>query len=109
MSQYEEDYNKAMAKVAAWFKEHRGRELCRFERIKNPKSKRPMIHAFLVLDDLVPGDKEFLQIEPEFYDSGGGLTLYLESEDYVAMTEDHVIELLRCGINYDHGWDTLIY
>jgi len=78
-------------------------EFLEFELIELPRSKRPDLHAFLLLDDLVPGcrdmvcaaehDKFFIDVSPD---------------DLAAVaTEDQIKELVRCGIRYDSDTDSL--
>jgi hypothetical protein len=78
-------------------------EYLKFERIENPRSKRPDLHAFLLLDELVPGttdmvsaaehDEFFLEVDPE--------------ELAKVATEDHIRDLHRCGVRYDESVNSL--
>lgn len=73
-------------------------EFLRFERVSQKLSSRPDVHAFLLLDQLIPGsdcdmvaaaehDEIFLAPEPE--------------ELAMVATPEIVIELHRCGVRYD--------
>jgi hypothetical protein len=74
-----------------------------FEGIENKRSRRPDIHAFLLLDELVPGradmvcaaehDEIFLEVNPD--------------DLAKAATEDHVLELIRCGVRWSSEGDSL--
>jgi hypothetical protein len=86
------------------FEQH-DREFLKFERIQNRRSNRPDIHAFLLLDQLVPDDKE-----RDIISSAGHDEIYLQPDvDTLAsvITEDQVIELIRCGVRYDSTYDSL--
>lgn len=78
-------------------------EFLKFDRIENPRSKRPDLHAFLLLDELVPGtsdmiaaaehDEFFIQVSPEALAK--------------VATVEQVRELSRCGVRYDSSNDSL--
>ena len=88
--------------MAKLFDKHNGEHL-KFERVERRFSSRPDLHAFLLLEDLVPGDdyivsaaehdKTYLGVDP--------------SDLARAVTEDQVVELLRCGVLYDEEEDSL--
>jgi hypothetical protein len=72
-------------------------ELLEFSRIENPLSKRPDLCAFLLLDKLVPGNRDIVG------DAGHdeiGLDVDLEALAEAA-TEEDIITLIRCGVRYD--------
>ena len=78
-------------------------EHCQFDRVKNKLSHRPDLHAFNLLDKLVPGtgdivgaachDQIWLSVEPE--------------ELAMVATEDEIVELIRCGVFFDTSADRL--
>lgn len=71
-------------------------DFIKFERVKNKLSSRPDIHAFILLNQLVPGDYDmvsaaehdeiFLDVDPE--------------ELAKVATEEQIVELIRCGVRY---------
>lgn len=73
------------------------------EYVKNPLSKRPDLHAFLLLDKLVPGDRDIISASEhdEFY-----IDIDLE-ELAEKITEEQVIELIACGAIYSSEYDCL--
>jgi hypothetical protein len=87
-----------MVNIKLLFQEHRG-EYRKFELVHPQLSRRPDLHAFLLLNKLVPGcdniisaaehDEIWLSIDPE--DLGN------------VLTEDLIIELIRCGVRYSAG------
>jgi hypothetical protein len=80
-----------------------GDEFLKFDRVFNKTSNRRDLHAFNLLDKLVPGngamvcsaehDEIWLDVTPE--------------ELSKVATENQIIELIRCGVRYDSGTDCL--
>ena len=78
-------------------------EYLRFDRVENKTSNRPDLHAFMLLDKLMPDtcdiisnaehDEIWLNVSPEAL----GLVASL----------DQIIELIRCGVRYDGATDCL--
>lgn len=78
-------------------------EYIRFERIENPRCKRPDLHAFLLLNELVPGEGDIISASEhdEFY-------LDVDCDELAKVaTQDHIIELSRCGVRYSREYDCL--
>jgi len=76
-------------------------EYLKFDRVENKRSNRPDLHAFLLLDSLVPGR------DGKSDDMIGGaehdeiyLSVDIEELEKV-ITEDQVLELIRCGVRYN--------
>jgi len=67
-----------------------------FAKINNKRSNRPDLHAFLLLDELFPGNTDMIggAEHDEFW-------LDIEIEDIEKLTEEQVIELVRCGVRFD--------
>lgn len=78
-------------------------EYIKFDRIGHPLHPRPDICAFLMLDNLVPGDRDIVSASEhdEFY-----LSVAPEELAKVA-TEDDIRDLVRCGLRYDESYDSL--
>jgi hypothetical protein len=78
-------------------------ESLEWDRVDHKRSQRPDLHAFLLLDELVPGkqdivscaehDQIWLGVEPEELDGKA--------------TQDQMIELIRCGVMYDEDIEVL--
>ena len=78
-------------------------DFLRFEDIANPRSKRPDLNAFILLDQLVPGevdivgaaehDEIFLDVDPTALAA--------------AASDEQLQELVRCGVRYDRSRDCL--
>ena len=74
---------------------HEG-EFLKFDRVENKRSQRRDLHAFLMLEELVPcnrpivaaADHEeiYLDVDPEALSA--------------VITEAQVVELIRCGVRY---------
>lgn len=78
-------------------------EFLKFERIENPRSKRPDLHAFLMLDEIQPGDRDLISCSEhdEFF-------LDIDPEAFAEkVTDDQIRDLARCGIRYDSSLDSL--
>lgn len=77
-------------------------EYIKFDRVENKRSNRPDLHAFLLLDELMPGTRDMVSAaeHDEIY-----LDIDVDAFKAVA-TEEIVIELTRCGVRYDSGYDT---
>ncbi len=89
------------SKVVELFEKHND-EYCKFDRINKPLSRRPDIHAFLLLDKLFPGTDKII-------DGAGLYEIYLNVElsDIEQITEEDIIDLMRCGVGYNSSTDTL--
>lgn len=74
-------------------------EFLRFERIEHKLSRRPDIHAFLLLDKLVPGDRDM--VAGAKHDE---ISLDVEVEELAKVaTEEDIRDLVRCGVMLDGG------
>jgi len=85
-----------------FFEDHTD-EFLKFERVENKLSSRPDIHAFILLNQLVPG--EFDMVSDAQHDE-----IFLEvSPDQLvaAATEKQLIDLHRCGVRHDSQYDCL--
>lgn len=72
-------------------------EFLKFERVETKRSRRADLHGFILLDELVPGDRDILAgaEHDEVY-------LSIDVDDLAAVvTEAQVIELVRCGVRCD--------
>lgn len=74
-----------------------------FELVKIKKSERNDLHAFLLLDSLIPSNRPIISASEhdEIY-----LDIDLDELSKV-ITEEQVIELVRCGVRYDSDYDCL--
>jgi len=89
--------------LIALFERHNG-EYIKFERVQNKLSQRPDLHAFMLLDQLVPGNKDIIACATH---DEIGLSVAWEDVAKVA-TEEQWIDLIRCGLRYDSGNDALV-
>ncbi|MCA9496503.1 MAG: hypothetical protein KC589_06160 [Nanoarchaeota archaeon] len=86
-----------------FFKEQEEFEFNHFERIENPKSLRQDVCAMLILDSIIPSEKNLIK-SIESYNNGKLMYFILnisDTEIEELLTEDDIIDLLRCGIFYD--------
>lgn len=77
-------------------------EFLKFERVQNKLSNRPDLHAFLLLDKLVPRDRDI--VSAAGHDE---IWLDVEPEELAKATEEQFVELIRCGVRLDRGTDSL--
>lgn len=79
--------------LEAAFEKHSD-EYLKFDRVENKLSRRPDLHAFLLLDKLFPSDSDV--VAGAAHDE-----IFLhpsEKELRKGLTEELVIELTRCGV-----------
>lgn len=75
-----------------------------FEKIENPRATRPEVLAFLLLDELVPARKDVTQSMVKYTsDSRVVLDVDLEALAASGITEDQVLMLVRCGVEYEEN------
>lgn len=79
-------------------------EYRKFDRVKNKRSKRADLHAFMLLDELFPNTKLGKIVTGARHDE---IWLGVELEDIDKLTDDQIIELSRCGVMYDDECDCL--
>lgn len=78
-------------------------EFSKFERVKNKTTNRSDLHAFNLLDRLVPGKRDM--IASAEHDE---IWLDVDPEELSRVaTEDEIIELIRCGVRYCAETDSL--
>lgn len=87
--------------IHQFFDDHKD-EFLKFDRVTDKTSQRPDIHAFRLLDRLVPGNGYMVSAaeHDEIY-----LAVYVEAL-VAAATERQLIELHRCGVRYDSEFDS---
>ncbi len=89
----EAEMNKLKDKFEAVDKEY-----LKFERIENKKSLRPDVHAFIMLDKLFPSMNSQDLISSAEYDI---IYFDISEQDIENLTNEQILELVRCGIRYD--------
>ncbi len=70
----------------------------KFEEVENKRSKRPDLHAFLLLDELFPSHHDIIcnAQHDEFW-------LDVSDDDAETLTDNQILELTRCGVLWDDG------
>ena len=77
----------------------------KFKDIVAPRSQRPDLHAFLLLDELVPGKPGHDLISASKHDE---FYLDIDMEQLNAVISDAQIEeLVRCGVRYESVYGCL--
>jgi hypothetical protein len=82
------------------FEKHQD-EYLKFERVVTKRSRRADLHAFILLDELFPAEDYTLR---DIIGCAEHEAVYLSidvDELAAVVTEDQVVELLRCGVRYD--------
>jgi len=78
-------------------------ELLKFDLVQNKTSNRPDLHAFNLIDRLVPGKGDIVSAAEH-----DEIWLDVSPEDLAKVaTEEQIIELIRCGVRYDRETDSL--
>ena len=78
-------------------------EFLKFDRIGNKRCERPDLHAFLLLDELFPSPGQDMV-------SGAGhdeIWLDVTADQIESLTDEQIVELVRCGVRYDYGTNAL--
>lgn len=69
-------------------------EFLKFDRVENKRSKRPDLHAFLLLDELLPDDRDIVAAAEH-----DEIFLAPSPEDLARVaTKEQIVELIRCGV-----------
>ena len=98
---YLEDFEEETDFSEKWEKVS-GDEYLKFDRISNKKSNRPDLHAFLLLDELFPGNTDIV-VSAEHDE----IWLNVEKEQIESLTDEQIVELCRCGVRYDRDNNSL--
>lgn len=78
-------------------------EFLKFDRVENKRSGRPDLHAFLLLDSLIQGERDM--VSAAAHDE---IWLDIDCEElWRVATEAQILELIRCGVRYDDDVESL--
>jgi len=78
-------------------------EYIKFERIQNKFSSRPDIHAFILLNQLFPGDGDMVSAAEH-----DQIFLDVNVEEFnEKATDEQICDLVRCGLIYMSEYDCL--
>jgi len=96
--------NMSIKQLIATFDKYED-EYIQFENIVNKRSRRPDMHAFIVLDELLPGDGKGDLISAAEHDQ---FFLDIEPEALARVaTEEIILDLIRCGVSFDEENESL--
>lgn len=73
-----------------------GEEFLKFEKVQNKRSKRPDLHAFLMLDELFPGTSDLVSSA-----SHDEIWLDVDDDQVETLTDEQILELSWCGVRHD--------
>lgn len=85
------------------WEKHMDEEYLKFDRVQDKRSGRADLHAFILLDKLVPGTSDIISCSEhdEFYPS-------TDVEELAkVITPEQILELIRCGVRLDAGLPSL--
>lgn len=71
-------------------------EFLAFERVETKRSQRPDLHAFLLLDELFPGNTDMVCSAQH-----DEIWLEVDNQQLATLSDDQLIELIRCGVRHD--------
>lgn len=75
-----------------------GEEYIQFDRVQNKRSNRPDLHAFLLLDELFPENRDMVCAARH-----DEIFLDVSEDDAGTLTDEQIIELIRCGVRFGDG------
>jgi hypothetical protein len=67
----------------------------KFDRVKEKRSSRPDLHAFLLLDEIFTAPRDIIQAAEH-----DEIFLDINEEQASKLTDDQILELVRCGVRY---------
>ncbi len=96
--------NMSVEQLSATFDKYED-EYIQFQNVANKRSRRPDMHAFIVLDELLPGDGKGDLISAAEHDQ---FFLDIEPEALARVaTEEIILDLVRCGVSFDEETESL--
>ena len=96
--------NMSVAQLKATFDKYDD-EYIQFQNVANKRSRRPDMHAFIVLDELLPGDGKGDLISAAEHDQ---FFLDIEPEALARVaTDELILDLVRCGVSFDEENESL--
>ena len=78
-------------------------EHLKFDNVLKKRASRPDVHAFIVLDELFPRDRDLVchsEHDVIYFD--------VSDEEMETIPPEIVLDLLRCGVLYDESTDSLM-
>jgi hypothetical protein len=75
-------------------------ESLNFDLIAYPKSQRRDMHAMMLLDEALPGTEPLLRGSVTYLDDE--VYLSIPPEQLETLSDDQIVDLIRCGVDYDH-------
>lgn len=96
--------NMSVKQLSATFDKYED-EYIQFQNVANKRSRRPDMHAFIVLDELLPGDGKGDLVSAAEHDQ---FFLDIEPEALARVaTEEIILDLVRCGVSFDEENESL--
>jgi len=99
-----DDYNPSAEELLKASFEKADDEYMKFEKVSPKLSNRRDLHAFMRLDQWFPSDRFDDLISAAEHDE---YYLDIPIDQLVTLTEDQVVELSRCGVQFDASLECL--
>ena len=96
------DFWEKIEEIEKLFEKHDD-EYLKFDMVENKLSKRRDLHAYIMLDRLFPGIGNIINCSDHEV-----IWLDIDSKDIATLTEEQIIELLRCGVRFDEDSLTML-
>lgn len=93
-----------LSELEAFWRANDEREYGYFDRVQNKTATRPDLHAFILLDRLFPSDNGSDIVSAAEHDE---IYLGIEHSDLLKLSEENIIELMRCGVRWDAHYEAL--
>ena len=77
------------------------REHARFDLIQNKRSRYPDAHATLLLSEILPAPGSLPMI---FRAEDGEISFRVHIDGIKTLSDEHILELIRCGVRYRDGY-----
>jgi hypothetical protein len=77
-------------------------EYLKFDRVSDKKSIRPDLHVFIILDSLAVDECDIVSSADH-----GEIWLSFKEDNFNLLTEEIIVDLIRCGVHYDSEFDCL--
>lgn len=71
-------------------------DFLKFEKVEPKLSSRSDLHAFIMLDKLFPRKSDMIS-----HSERDEICLDVEDEEIESLSDDQILELVRCGVRYD--------
>ena len=94
--------------LAERFEQYTDDDYLEFERIENKRCNRPDLHAFLLLNELQPTPCNSITGYADIISAAEHDEFWIGVDvDKLELTDEQILELVRCGVMYSEEYDGL--